>query len=471
MRRHRNAKIIATLGPASTDPDTIHALFKAGADVFRLNFSHGSHADHARSIKAIRELEQQAHRPIGILLDLQGPKFRIGKFADGPIRLNPGQHFRLDLDPAPGDGKRVQLPHPEILDALEIGADLLLNDGNIRLKVTRSAADFAETEVLVGGSLSDHKGVNVPGVVIPTSPITPKDREDLAFGLEQGIDWVALSFVQQPENLDELRDLVGSRAKLMAKLEKPSAINNLKAIVERADALMVARGDLGVELPPEQVPSIQKRILRACRKAGRPVVVATQMLESMITSPTPTRAEASDVATAVYDGADAVMLSAETAAGKYPLEAVTIMDSIITQVESDPYYRELVDAASPSAESTNADAICSALRGVTRILPIAATVTYTSSGYSTLRAARERPQAPLISITPHLSTARMLTLVWGVHSVVGKEVERVSDVVNDASQIALSDGFAKRGQPLVIAAGMPFGISGTTNFLRIAWIE
>ncbi len=471
MRRHRNAKIIATLGPASSDPDTIHALFQAGADVFRLNFSHSSHAIHAANIGHIRALEQQIDRPIGILLDLQGPKFRIGKFADEAIELTMGERFRLDLDPAPGDRQRVQLPHPEILQALVIDTELLLNDGNIRLRVVRCAPDFAETVVEVGGRLSNHKGVNVPGVVIPTSPITDKDREDLAFGLDQGVDWVALSFVQQPENLDELRELVAGRARLMAKLEKPAAIERLEAIVERADAIMVARGDLGVELPPERVPTIQKRILHACRKAGKPVVVATQMLESMIHAPTPTRAEASDVATAIYDGADTVMLSAETAAGSYPVEAVAMMDSIITQVESDPYYRELIDAGHPDPAATNADAICFALRGITGILPIAATVTYTSSGYSTLRAARERPAAPLISITPHLSTARMLTLVWGVHSVVGKEVERVSDVVYDASQIARRDGFARRGEPLVIAAGMPFGVSGTTNFLRIAWIE
>lgn len=471
MRRHRNAKIIATLGPASADPDMVHALFKAGADVFRLNLSHGNHAHHTQNIATIRKLERQVQRPIGILFDLQGPKFRIGSFASGPIPLTPGDHFRLDLSPEPGSALRVQLPHPEILDALEIGADLLLNDGNIRLKVIRAALDFAETEVVVGGYLSDCKGVNVPGVVIQTSPITEKDHLDLAFGLQQGVDWIALSFVQQPGDIDELRELVGSQAKILAKLEKPSAITNLESIVERVDAVMVARGDLGVELPPEQVPSIQKRILRVCRQAGRPVVVATQMLESMITSPTPTRAEASDVATAVYDGADAVMLSAETAVGKYPIAAVTFMDSIIAQVENDPYYREVIEAASPVPDATNADAICAALRNITQILPIAATVTYTSSGYSTLRAARERPASPLISITPHQQTARFLTLVWGVHSVIGKDIVKVSQVVKEASNIALANGFARRGQVLVIAAGMPFGVSGTTNLLRIAWID
>jgi pyruvate kinase len=419
----------------------------------------------------IRELEKKVLRPIGIMMDLQGPKFRIGEFAGGPVQLETGQRFRLDLNPVAGDATRVTLPHPEILQALENGAELLLNDGKIRLKTVHGGSDFADTEVTTGGELSNHKGVNVPGVIIPLSPITAKDREDLAYALELGADWIAMSFVQRPEDLDEMRGLVAGRAKIMAKLEKPAAIDHLEAIVERSDAVMVARGDLGVEMPPEQVPSIQKRILRACRQAGKPVVVATQMLESMISAPTPTRAEASDVATAVYDGTDAVMLSAESAAGDYPVEAVAMMNSIITQVEKDPYYRELLDTMRPQPDATTADAICSALRTVAHTLPIAATVTYTSSGFSSLRAARERPEAPILSLTPNIATARMLTVVWGVHSVQSEEVERVSDVVNDATQVARSDGFANRGDALAIAAGMPFGISGTTNVLRSAWIE
>jgi pyruvate kinase len=346
-----------------------------------------------------------------------------------------------------------------------------LNDGNIRLKVLTTAVDFVETEVIVGGLLSNHKGVNVPGVVIPLSPITEKDHADLAFGLELGVDWVAMSFVQSPADLEELRAIVGNRAKIMTKLEKPSAVTRLDEIVALSDAVMVARGDLGVELPPEQVPSIQKKVLRACRKAGKPVVVATQMLESMINSPTPTRAEASDVATAIYDGADAVMLSAETAAGKYPMHAVSMMDSIIQTVEQDPQQQEMLDAAHPSTEANTPDAICAALRTVTHTLPIVATVTYTSSGSTSLRAARERPHAPILSLTPHISTARMLTLVWGVHSVLSKEVERVSDVINDASQVALMYDYAQRGELLAITAGMPFGVSGTTNFLRVAEVE
>jgi len=351
MRRPGNTKIVATLGPTSDTPELIRALAEAGADVFRLNFSHGAHEDHRRRFAAVRAVEKQVNRPIGILMDLQGPKLRVGKFASGPIQLQAGGAFRLDLDPQPGDTRRVQLPHPEIFAAIHAGTELLLNDGRMRLQVQDCGADFAETQVLVGGELSDHKGVNVPGVRLPLSPLTAKDRQDLAYGLELGVDWVALSFVQHPEDIEELRALVGERAAILAKLEKPLAVEeHLEAIVERVDAIMVARGDLGVEVPPEHVPVLQKRIIQCCREAGKPVVVATQMLESMIQAPLPTRAEASDVATAVYDGADAVMLSAETAAGQYPLEAVAIMNRIILEVERDPYYRKLLDASQPVPE-------------------------------------------------------------------------------------------------------------------------
>lgn len=470
-RRNRSAKIIATLGPASSSPETIEALFLAGADVFRLNFSHGSHEDHRQRYETIRALEAKLYRPIGILMDLQGPKLRVGKFSSGAVQLANGQDFRLDLDAALGDEQRVQLPHPEIFQALKPNTELLLDDGKIRLRVVDCGPDFAKTEVVVGGALSNHKGVNVPGVVLPLSPLTPKDREDLAFGLELGVDWVALSFVQNPEDIRELKELVKGRAGVLAKLEKPAAIDRLEEIVRETDAVMVARGDLGVELPPENVPSVQKRIVRICRQEGKPVVVATQMLESMIQAPTPTRAEASDVATAIYEGADTVMLSAETAAGKYPREAVAIMNRIIQRVERDPQYREAMAASRPQPGATTGDAICYALRDVAGILSVAATVTYTSSGYTALRAARERPDAPILSLTPFMSTARRLCLAWGIHSVHTKEVEHVTDMVNDACRAALQDGFARRGQCLAITAGMPFGTSGTTNLMRIAWLE
>ena len=363
MKRDRRAKILATLGPASSSAETIGALFEAGADVFRLNFSHGSHADHHARFELIRAIERSAGRPIGVLADLQGPKLRVGTFADGPVRLSEGEAFRLDLERGrPGDASRVAMPHPEIFAALEADTDLLLDDGRIRLRVERCGPDFADTRVIAGGPLSDRKGVNVPGVVLPLSALTEKDRADLDFALSLGVDWVALSFVQRAEDIAEIKAIVQDRAGVVAKLEKPAAIGSLDAIVAAADAIMVARGDLGVEMPPEEVPAIQKRIVRACRKAGKPVVVATQMLESMVNAPVPTRAEASDVATAIYDGADAVMLSAESASGKFPLEAVRIMDRIIARTEADPAYREAIEASRSAPQQARADAIGAAVQ-------------------------------------------------------------------------------------------------------------
>ena len=469
MRRQRHAKIVATLGPASSDIATIRALFEAGADVFRFNFSHGSHAQHRERHAIVRRIEQETGRPIAILLDLQGPKLRIGSFAEGPVMLEAGGAFRLDLDATPGGATRAPLPHPEIFAALKPGINLLLDDGKVRLRVQACGADFADTRVIAGGTLSERKGVNVPEVLLPISALTAKDRSDLKFGLQLGVDWVALSFVQRPEDLLELRALVRGRAGVLSKLEKPAAIERLDAIVELSDAVMVARGDLGVEMPAEQVPRIQKRIVRACRDAGKPVIVATQMLESMVGSPVPTRAEASDVATAIYDGADAVMLSAESASGQYPREAVAMMDRIIAEVERDPHYRTMIDASQSGPESTIADAICSSLRQTASLVPLAAMITYTRSGYTTLRAARERPVAPVLSITPELAVARRLALVWGVHSVHAQHgVKDVSEMVETGCALARSEGYAKAGDIVVIAAGMPFGTAGTTNLLHIA---
>lgn len=470
MRRTRNAKIVATLGPSSSDPQIVRQLFLAGVDVFRLNFSHGSHLDHTERFKVIRALEQETGRPIGILADLQGPKLRVGTFADGPILLTPGQSFRFDLDEAPGDQHRVRLPHPEIFAALVPGAELLLDDGKLRLVVEACGADSANTRVLVGGKLSERKGVNVPGVVLPITALTDKDRKDLALALELGADWIALSFVQRPEDVTEARELIGDRAAIVVKLEKPSAVDCLDEIVALTDAVMVARGDLGVELPAERVPAIQKRIVRTCRKLGKPVIVATQMLESMIESPVPTRAEASDVATAIYDGADAVMLSAESASGKYPIVAVDMMNRIIEQVEGDPQYRQLIDASHTSARPGDdvAEAVVCAMRRAVSLLHAAAIVCYTSSGHTSLRAARERPESPVLSLTPRLSTARRLALVWGVHSVHIEDVASVEQMTEVARQIAASERFANVGQFIVAIAGMPFGTPGTTNLMRIA---
>ena len=444
MKLHRKAKIVATLGPASDTEDVIRALFEAGANIFRFNFSHGTHADHQRRYHIVRAVEREVHRPIAVLADLQGPKLRVGTFSEGRITLPAGAVIRFDMDPSPGNARRATIPHPEVFAALSPGVELLLDDGKIRLKVEACGEGFADARVVTGGVLSDRKGVSVVGAVLPVSALTEKDRADLAFALDMGADWIALSFVQRPDDIEEIRALVGSRAAIMAKLEKPSAIDCLEDIIRLSDGLMVARGDLGVEMRPEQVPIIQREILRASRHAGKPVIVATQMLESMISAPAPTRAEASDVATAVYDGADAVMLSAESAAGQYPVQAVSMMDSIIREVEHDPYSQIVNDAAYPEPSATISDAICCALRRVAGLLPVAAAVTYTSSGHTSLRAARERPAAPILSMTPSAAIARRLTLVWGVHSVLIEQVGSVDEVVRRACQTHSTRTLPKR---------------------------
>lgn len=468
--RNRNTKIVATLGPASSDPAMIRQLFDAGVDVFRLNFSHGTHADHKLRYDAIRQIEADVGRPVGILMDLQGPKLRLGKIVDGKLALTTGQKLRLDLDPTPGDINRVPLLHPEIFAAIRPGDDLLIDDGKVRLRVLSCTKEHAEVQALNAGVISDRKGVNVPGAILPMSAMTAKDREDLDFGLSIGVDWIALSFVQRPEDIIELREIVGNRAWIMAKLEKPSAIDSLEAIVASSDGVMVARGDLGVELPPEEVPVLQKRIVRACREAGKPVIVATQMLESMITSPVPTRAEVSDVATAVYDGVDAVMLSAESASGAYPIEAVTMMDRILLSTERDPLQRVMMEAVHSRRKNDARDAISAAIRTVAETLPVAATVAYTSSGATTLRVAHERPRAPILSMTPVAAAARRLSLVWGVHSIQAADVVSTEEIVLHATLAAKKNGFGTPGQALLIIAGTPFGVPGSTNLLRISWI-
>ncbi|CAO3429531.1 pyruvate kinase [Azospirillum doebereinerae] len=471
IRRSRLTKIVATLGPSTTTPETIAKLFEVGVDVFRLNFSHGTHEDHGARLKVLREMEARTGRPIAVMADLQGPKLRVATFANGPITLTPGQSFRLDLSREPGDTSRVGMLHPEIFAALTPGTDLLLDDGRVRLRVESCGPDFAETVVVSGTKLSDRKGVNVPGVVLPLSPLTKKDREDLVFALDSGVDWVALSFVQRPEDVAEARKLVAGRAALISKLEKPQAIAHLDEIIEMSDGVMVARGDLGVELPAEDVPTLQKRIVRESRRAGKPVIVATQMLESMVSAPAPTRAEASDVATAVYDGADAVMLSAETASGDYPIEAVSMMDRIARRVEHDPLYRTIMDAQHPDPQQTAADAITAAARQVAHTIQAAAIVTYTTSGSTTLRAARERPEQPILCLTSVIETARRLQLVFGVHAVHTEDIANFSEMVQKATRTAHKDGIALEGQRLVITAGVPFGTPGNTNILRIAWVE
>ena len=471
MKRKHRTKIVATLGPSTTTKEMIEQLFMTGVDVFRMNFSHGEHEEHRERYNAIRAVESAAGRPIGIMMDLQGPKLRVGKFKDGPIELNTGDMFRLDLEPEAGDQTRAPLPHEEIFAALEPGVELLLDDGKVRLRVKSCGPRFADTEVVVGGPLSERKGVNVPGVVLPLSALTEKDRRDMEFGLSLGVDWCALSFVQRPEDVQEARELVKGRAGILAKLEKPSAVERLEEIVNLADAVMVARGDLGVEMPAEDVPVQQRRIVTACRAAGKPVVVATQMLDSMMERPVPTRAEASDVATAVYEGADAVMLSGETAAGAYPLEAVEMMNRIIERVQLEDLYWNGLDSQRQPPEDTTPDAISAAVRVASDTIQPAAIATYTTSGSTAFRMARERPRYPIISMTPREGTARRQTLVWGVHSCRTPDAYDFDDMVSTAVHQARIDGFAEPGDRLVITAGVPFGTPGKTNLLRIARVE
>ncbi len=468
MRRHRNVKIVATLGPASSTQEMIRALFDAGADVFRLNMSHGDHADHKARFDAIRAVEAETGRPIAVLADLQGPKLRVGRFATGSHDLEAGDRFRFDLDAEPGDTDRVQLPHPEIFAALEAGSELLVNDGKIRLRVDECGADFANCTVTVAGTISDRKGVNVPDVVLPLAALSDKDREDLEFACELGVDWLALSFVQRAEDVEEARHLARGRAAVLSKIEKPSAVRAFDEILKASDGIMVARGDLGVELPVHSVPPIQKRLVRQCRAAAKPVIVATQMLESMIESPMPTRAEVSDVANAIYEGTDAVMLSAESAAGAYPVEAVTTMDSVARSVEADPNYRGIIEAARQAELHSVADAIVTAAREIAETTDVAAICAFSQSGKTVSLVARERPRVPIIALTPLENVLRRMVLTWGTHCVITPRLTRFKEAVVNATRAARDFGFADETRQVVVMAGVPFNVPGTTNIVRIA---
>ncbi|MCB1516837.1 MAG: pyruvate kinase [Hyphomicrobiaceae bacterium] len=470
MKFPRRVKILATLGPASNSDDMVRRLVEAGANVFRINMSHASHDLMRETVARIRRVEEQLGRPLGILVDLQGPKIRVGTFANGAAELMDGQTFALDRDPALGDVTRVYLPHPEIFEAIEAGHRLLLDDGKIALKVTGVTGDRITTEVLHGGVLSNKKGVSVPDTLLNLSAMTEKDHADLEEALDEQIDWVALSFVQRPEDVMDVRKVVRGRAGVMAKIEKPQAIDRLEDIFKLCDAVMIARGDLGVEMPLEQVPGLQKRMIRMARRFGKPVVVATQMLESMIHAPVPTRAEVSDVSIAVFEGADAIMLSAESAAGDFPIEAVETMNKVAQAVEQDINYQSIIRAQQHNPEATAADAIAAATRQVAETLDLAAIVTYTSSGSTGLRAARERPATPIMVLSPELRTVRRLSLVWGLYCYVMPDPEDVEDMVARACAISADAGFAEQGERIAITAGVPFGTPGTTNMLRIAYV-
>jgi len=467
MRRQRHAKIVATVGPASASPDKLRELFLAGVDTFRLNFSHGTHQDHA----AIRALEKDIGRPIGILQDLQGPKIRIGTLKDGVLVLSEGETIRFVLEGKEGNRTSIPLPHPEIFEAILPGQDLLIDDGRIRVRVTGLGNDFIDAKVVTAGKISNRKGVNLPGTMLDLSPLTAKDRADLAFGLELGVDWVALSFVQRPSDMIEARALIGERAGLLAKIEKPSALDHIEDIVRLSDAVMVARGDLGVEIPPEEVPGRQKELVRLCRLAVKPVIIATQMLDSMVGAPTPTRAEASDVATAIYDGADAVMLSAESASGQYPVEAVAMMDRIIQKTEQDKAYRSIVTALRSEIEEGPPHAVASAAADLAEAIHAPCIVAYTSSGTTASRIARTRPDVAILAVTPDENVARRLCLLWGAHSVRSEDIHSYEEMVEQAEARARSEGLAQPPEFIVVVAGVPFGTAGTTNNLRVVQLS
>jgi pyruvate kinase len=471
MRRTRRTKIVATLGPASESPEMIERLFEAGTDMFRLNMSHLPKERLRERVALIRSIEAKHRYPIAILADLQGPKLRVGSFTDTGVMLTQGQTFTLDADNASGDARRVHLPHPEILSSLEPGHTVLIDDGKLRLRVKEVKAGKAVTTVEVAGKISNRKGVSLPDTVIPVAAMTEKDRSDLEAALDAGVDWVALSFVQRPEDIAEVRKVARGKALVMSKLEKPQALARLDDIMEASDGLMVARGDLGVELPLEQVPGLQKRITRGARRLGKPVVVATQMLESMVSSPVPTRAEVSDVATAVYEGADAVMLSAESASGQYPFEAVSMMSRIAEAVERDSIYWSIISAQRNEPEATGSDAIAAGAHQIADTLGLKVIAAWTSSGATAFRIARERPNSTVIALTPNRDTARRLALVWGVHPIITKDASDMDDMAFRACKFAVREGFSKVGERIIIVAGVPFGTPGATNMVRIAFVN
>jgi pyruvate kinase len=470
MRRRRRTKILATLGPASSDRAVIVKLFEAGADIFRINMSHTSHDKMRELVGTIRSVEAEHGRPIGILVDLQGPKLRLGAFKDTVATIDKDQEFVLDTDATPGDSTRVQLPHAEIFASIKVGDALLIDDGKLRLVATEVSPQRITTRVAVGGKVSNRKGVSLPDTLIPLAALTSKDTADLEAALNAGIDWIALSFIQRPEDIAEAKKITRGRAAVMAKIEKPQAVARLDDILDLADALMVARGDLGVEMPLEKVPGVQKEMTRACRRAGKPVVVATQMLESMISSPVPTRAEVSDVATAIFDGADAIMLSAESAAGQFPVEAVATMNRIAEEVESDRTYLPSLHVLHTEPEATGADAIAAAARQVAETLDLSAIVCWTVSGSTGLRVSRERPQCPIVAISPREDAGRKLSVAWGIHSVIDEDAHDQDDMVERACRLAFKEGFAKPGERIIIVAGVPLGTPGATNFMRIAFV-
>lgn len=466
MLRKRRTKILATVGPASASPHMLKKLFKAGVDTFRLSFSHGKKSDHAEVIKRIRALELETGIPIGILQDLQGPKIRLGDLNNGEIEINPGDVLSFSPVKSCGNDDLIPLPHPEIFLALKEGDRIFIDDGRISMRAIKINSSILQAEVIEGKLLKSRKGVNLPDCVLDLPVLTEKDHSDLKFGLENDVDWVALSFVQRASDMMEISKIVAGRAGIVAKIEKPTALDDIVGIVEHSDAIMIARGDLGVEILPESVPAYQKEIIALCRSEAKPVIVATQMLESMTDVPAPTRAEASDVATAVYDGADAVMLSAESATGKFPVEAVTVMDRIIHSTEHHEYYERQINVSKREPKSS-ADVIADTGASLACLLQSRCIVAYSRSGVTARRVSARRPALQLFVLTKEAKVSRQMALIWGARSVLEKNVGDYETMVSTARDNSMRLMDVKSGN-IVVLAGVPFGKSGNTNNIRVA---
>ena len=471
LHRNRKVKIVATLGPASDTKSEIKKMFLAGADIFRLNMSHGDHSAVEKRHNILRDLEREFSRPICILVDLQGPKLRCGNFEDEKVSVEVGQKFCFDLIESLGDKKRVCLPHPQIFRSVKEGDKLLIDDGKVALEVRKASEVSIECTVLNNGIISDKKGVNCPDSILDLAPLTEKDKKDLKFACTLGVDWIGLSFVQRAKDVDDVKKLLNGKAGIIAKIEKPAAVEEFDSIIESSDGIMVARGDLGVELPIEAVPPIQKRLVMRSRQMGKPVIVATQMMESMINSTTPTRAEVSDVAQAIYDGVDAVMLSAETAVGAHPEKVIQAVDKIAIETEKDPlYFQNLETSRSVSKEGVS-NAITVAAREVADNINVKVICCFTHGGTTAELASRERPRAPIIALTPYTETARKLTLFWGLHCVVTTPVDRFKKAVMNAVKAAKLFNFASGKDLIIVIAGVPFNTPGSTNILRVVSLE
>ena len=463
----RHTKIVATIGPASDNEDLLNKLVEGGLDVARLNFSHGTYEEHGRRIEIIKQIAAKYDKYIGIMLDTKGPEVRVGELPQGEMSLEKGMEVLLSHQFGTGI---IPITYSGLPDDVEVGVQILLDDGLIGLEVEAIRQDKIKCRVLNGGILKSNKGVNVPGILLELPPVTDKDVADIRFGVEQKVDFIAASFIRRAADILEIRRILeekGADINILAKIETQAAVNNIDEILQVADGIMVARGDLGVEIPSEEVPLVQKEIIKKCNMAGKPVITATQMLDSMISSPRPTRAEASDVANAIFDGTDAIMLSGETAAGKYPIESLDMMDRIARRTEQALDFKKKVQERHDRFTPSVTESISHASSTISRELDTAAIITPTESGSTARMVSKYRPQVPIIAASPHVKVLRKLSLVWGVTSVKVAETDGTDDMINASVTAALGKRLIVHGDMVVITAGLPVGVAGTTNLVKV----